>query len=167
MIDLGFGVQLRTIKENELEQMLKWRNNPKIWRWCRQSDLIPYADHIRWHKTNTEKMYGIHDGLKFLGVAGLTSVDEVARRAEFSCYIGPGYHRQGYCRRALKTLFKHGFENLNLNLIWGETISGNPALELFKSLGMQVEGVRRDFYYKAGSYQNCTLISIKRSECGF
>ena len=164
MIDFGFGVELDTIEESDLPQMRAWRNDPRIWKWCRQSDLIPMAAHLRWFDGCKEKMYAIRNAGKLVGICGLTSIDTLARRGEFSMYIGPRYHRQGFARAGLKTLFKHGFENLGLNLIWGETFDGNPALNLFKSLGMVEEGIRRDFYFKGGKLIDATLISIKRSE---
>jgi len=167
LIDFKFGVSLSTIEANHLDQMRKWRNTKSIWRWCRQIDLINHDDHMRWFKSldDRNRMYSIisRDN-RFLGVCGLTNIDEVCRRAEISLYIGPEHHRCGHAENGLKTLLKHGFENLNLNLIFGEMMDGNPALRLFKKLGMKIEGVRRSFYYKDGNYIDAILLSIKRDE---
>lgn len=152
-----------------LEIIRKWRNDPSIYSWCRQVGLIAWPNHLRWYESLADrrdvKMYSIINGSdKMVGVCGLTDIDETARRAEFSLYIAPEHQRCGYAKEALKTLFMHAFDDLNLNLIWGETFEGNHALELFQKLGMSVEGVRRDFYYKNGKYIDATLISIKRDE---
>ena len=167
MIDYGFGVELDAIEPTDLEQMRRWRNDERIRKWCRQTDLIAPHEQEAWFLGCREKMFAIRHSGKLVGVAGLTSVDTVARRAEFSLYIGPQHWRKGLARAALKTLFRHGFDSLNLHLIWGETFDGNPALSLFKSLGMVVEGVRRDFYYKGGKYINASLISIKKDEFNY
>jgi RimJ/RimL family protein N-acetyltransferase len=172
MIDFKFGVTLGTIDEEMMGQLRAWRNNKSIWRWCRQCDLITERDQDNWHLSlsgsGKNRMYAIKSASgKLVGVCGLTDIDTIARRAEFSLYIGPEHQRCGHAENALKTLFKHGFQNLGLNLIWGETMDGNPALRLFKKIGMKVEGVRRDFYFKEGEFTNATLISIKRDEFVF
>lgn len=169
MIDYGYGVRLDTINDYDLNEMRAWRNDKRIWKWCRQPDLIPWRDHKAWFDGNTEKMYAIRlcRATEIIGICGLTSIDTIARRAEFSLYIGPEHWRKGYARKALKTLFRHGFDNLNLNLIWGETFDGNPAYDLFISLGMKPEGLRREFYFKDGKYIDAHLLSIKRDECDF
>lgn len=98
------------------------------------------------------------------GVVGLTDIDYVNSRAEFSCYVDPDLQGRGLGRAALLALFKHGFEDLGLNSIWGESFDGNPALKLFESLGMKKDGIRRNFYYRGGRFIDAHLISITRDE---
>ena len=110
-------------------------------------------------------MYEILDNSTgFVGMCGLTDIDLINRRAEFSLYIVPECWKKGYGKAALQTLFSHGFRNLNLNVIWGETFDENPAIELFKNLGMYYEGTRNEFYYRDGSYIDAHLISMSRSQ---
>jgi RimJ/RimL family protein N-acetyltransferase len=101
---------------------------------------------------------------QWLGVCGLTSIEMVPRRAEFSLYIAPKYQGMSYGKKALDLLFSFGFDELGLNLIWGETFAKNPATKLFEKMGMQCEGTRRDFYFKEGQFIDAWLYSIKRSE---
>ncbi len=175
MIDFGHGVTLETITAADLEKMRRWRNDKRIWRWCRQADLISPSMQAEWYaalqRDPTQKMYVIRPVLEgdavsqtTVGVCGLTGIDRQNRRAEFSCYIGPEYQGRGYCKGALRTLLAHGFDNMGLNLIWGETLAGNPALELFKGLGFKIEGRRRQFYWKDGKYQDATLVSMTRGQ---
>ena len=173
MIDYGYGVTLDVIPDDvdTLKRIMRWRNDPNIWKYCRQNDLITWKHHRNWYDnhsfSDSNHMYLIKSGDTGVGVCGLTSIDMINRRAEFSCYVASEHQRNGYAKRALKTLFRHGFDSLNLHLIYGETFLGNPALAFFKSLGMVEEGVRRSFYYKGGKYLDATLISIKRDEIGF
>ena len=124
-----------------------------------------------WKKNGSERAneLGMHDkcfGLRNLvGVCGLTDINLIHRRAEFSLYIFPEYHRRGYAKDALKALFRHGFDDLNLHSIWGETFDGNPALSLFTDkLGMVYEGTRRQFYFKNGKYVDAHIISLTKEE---
>jgi UDP-4-amino-4,6-dideoxy-N-acetyl-beta-L-altrosamine N-acetyltransferase len=173
LIDFGYGVRLTTLESEHLESARVWRNNEKIRKWCRQTDIISLFDQYNWYNRmradSSIKMYVIETEKgrsKFMpiGVCGLTSIDTHNRRAEFSLYIAPEYQRQGHSKAALKTLLKHGFNNLNLNLIWGETFDGNPAAKMFEQLGFVKEGTRREFYFKEGRYIDAHLYSVKREE---
>jgi RimJ/RimL family protein N-acetyltransferase len=169
MIDFGFGIELGRIhKDSHIDLIYKWRNNYKnIWKWCRQSDILEPIKHEKWFETisadPTIEMYGIYDG-HLIGVCGLTDINRLVQRAEFSLYIAPEYQGKGHAQPALQTLFSHGFMNHNLNLIWGETFEGNHAQEIFIKIGMKYEGTRRQFYFKEGKHIDAHLISMTRQE---
>ncbi len=169
MIDHRFGVRLTTVEDKDSQQLRGWRNDLRIRAWCRQNDLISEHSQLDWmdriRKDSTVRMYVIEDmnGIA-VGVCGLTSIDTLNGRAEFSLYIGPEHQRKGLAKKALSTLLTHGFESLGLHLIWGETFDGNPALGMFKTLGFHVEGFRRDFYWKSGKFIGATLVSITEEE---
>lgn len=109
-------------------------------------------------------MYGVHADNLLVGVCGLTSIDWINRRAEFSLYLGPEHQGQGLGEAALRALCAHGFNVLNLNCIWGEAFDGNPAIKMFERVGFKEEGRRRQFYYREGKYIDAVLFSLLRSE---
>lgn len=169
MIDFGYGVGLERIEKADLPQLRKWRNDYRIWKWCRQNDELHEISHERWFERQASdpkiSMYKVvTSGNKFVGVCGLTDIDHINRRAEFSLYIGPEHQGNGYAKHCLQTLFHHGFDNMNLNLIWGETLDGNKSEKLFHKLGMRKEGVRRQFYYREGWYSDAILYSLLANE---
>lgn len=164
MIDYDYGVTLRTIGRDDLSTLRAWRNSPSIFRWCRQEDLISHHAHETWFSKQAQdptiRMYVIMFGSEMVGVCGLTSIDLFNRRAEFSLYIAPDFHRRGLARKALRTLFSHGFLNYGLHIIWGETLDGNPAHKLFEEMGMNCTGKRAHFYYKDGTYWDAHIYSM-------
>lgn len=169
MIDFGLGVSLVALRPEWGEQLREWRNHPSIRRWCRQVGLISPIDQKKWIEAQnadpTIRMFGVLDQSGALcGVCGLTSIDLVSRRAEFSLYVGKNFHGHGHGKRALKTLCLFGFEELGLNLVWGESFHGNKAIEMFKDVGFVYEGTRRDFYFKDGAFLDAHLYSVKRHE---
>jgi len=170
MIDFGYGVQLVPISDQHLYWIFECRNNIKIREWCRQHTLLNELVHRGWYQLQAQDptmcMFVINNiDNKPVGVCGLTSIDHRNSRAEFSCWIDPDEQQKGYCTNGLKTLFAHGFKDLNLNIIWGETFDGNPALRIFREkLGMKYEGARRQFYFKGGKYIDAHLISITKDE---
>jgi len=170
MIDHGFGVKLIKLDHKKhFHKTLEWRNKYKIWKWCRQNDLLTEIDHASWFERldhdKSIKMYGIINGHDVLvGVCGLTDIDRINQRAEFSLYIGPEHQKKGFGKAALKTLLCHGFLAQNMNLIWGETFDKNPALEMFFEIGMLLDGVRREFYFNDGCFIDANLVSITKEE---
>lgn len=165
MINYGHGVTLAPILEKQIGQMLVWRNDRRVWRWCRQNSVISEAQHVAWFRSLASrsdiKMFSvIRDDGDFVGVTGLTSIDLINRRAEFSLYIAPSEMRKGLGSAALKTLCDHAFQDLNLNCVWGESFVDNPAIEMFKKVGFQEEGMRRQFYYREGRYVTAVLFSM-------
>lgn len=169
MLDLGFGVTLNPICSTDLEQLRSWRNTTEINKWCRQVGLISDVDQKAWFdslsKDKTQRLFLIKSPKESpLGVGGLTSICPIRRHAEFSLYIGTEYQGQGYGKKALKSILAFGFDHLNLHQIWGETFGGNPAYKMFVALGMNADGVRRDFYFKNGQYLDAMLVSMLQSE---
>jgi RimJ/RimL family protein N-acetyltransferase len=169
MIDFEYGVHFVSIDNyDDMDKMRKVRNMRDINKWCRQTGLISANEHEQWIHSlandRSRRMYIIKSDVgSHVGVAGLTDIDHFNQRAEFSLLINPEHQRQGYARKALKTLFSHGFSDLNLNVIWGETLYRNPALKLFTSLGMTIDGVRPFHYFKEGRFVDANLISIVRT----
>lgn len=146
-----------------------WRNDPSVFKWCRQYSLITQSDHDAWlerlKSDHSIKMFSIvTTSSQPVGVCGLTSIDKHNQTAEFSLYIAPKEQSKGYGKDALWSLLNHGFFDLNLNRIWGETFDGNPALDMFIDLGMKEEGTLRASYFRSGKYINSKIVSMLRDE---
>lgn len=169
---MNLTIDLAPISRADLPQLLAWRNDYRIWSWTRQNDLINEVEHADWFerqaKDPTIRMWKLvlkaGGATNTVGVCGLTSIDYRNSRGEFSLYIDPYWHRKGIGRHSLEVLLAHGFTNLGLRTIWGETFDGNPAAKMFESLGMVKEGTRRGFYWKDGKYVDAHLYSITREE---
>jgi len=161
-------MKLRRLESADLSQMLMWRNDKDIYQWCRQNSPLHWAEHVVWYEKQAKdlslSMFAITYGSVFVGVCGLTDIDMVNRRAEFSLYIGTEHQKKGFGAEALKLLFKHGFYDLGLNRIWGETFDGNPAMSMFIKLGMVHEGTRQEHYYKNGNFIDAHIVSIGRKQ---
>ena len=169
MICYQEGVKFRCIDEKDLPQLFSWRNDYRVWEWCRQYEPLHWKDHLAWYERQVSdksiSMFAVlTDSDELIGVCGFTDIDMVNRRAEFSLYIDPDLVGRGYGKGALNTLFRHGFERLGLNLIWGETFEKNAASYLFEAIGMTRDGVRRQFYFRNGKYIDAHLYSITKAQ---
>jgi len=163
-------IYLRRISESDLPILFQYRNDFNIYKWCRQYGPLHSAGHKKWYELQVDdiytEMFSICHNNEMLpiGVCGLTDVDLVNRHAEFSLYIGKKFQGHGCAKAALKELFDFGFKSLNMHMIWGETFDGNPAMHLFKKMGMEVSGKRPQFYYKEGKYIDAHLLYITREK---
>lgn len=146
-----------------------WRNDPEIWKWCRQYTLIGPRQQEKWLESIEDdpsiKMFGIYyyPG-NFIGTCGFTSIDKHNQNAEFSLFLAPKHQGKGYGEKALCTLFEHGFRDHNFHRIWGETFDGNPASEMFEKCGLKFEGTLRDSYYRNGEFIDSHIYSSIRKE---
>lgn len=167
---IGKGkVKLDYLDEKIGLELNKIRNDWDTRKWCRQVGLIDDFQQRTWLENQSKRddiqMFGILSdslagGYNYIGVCGLTDIDYVHSRAEFSLYIFPEFRLNGYAKKALLELLRYGFNELGLQQIWGETFKGNPAYNLFKDIGMKDDGVRRHFYFKDGTFLDANLISI-------
>ncbi len=161
-------ISLAPLDSTDAALCRSWRNHWEVWRWCRQTDMISDVEQGRWFQAQaldpTIRMYKVQGGTEKasapVGVCGLTSIHPVHRTAEFSLYIAPEAQKRGLGSKALELLFDHGFSNLGLNMIWGESFADNPAMRLFARLGMHMDGTRRQAYWKDGRFIDCHLYSI-------
>lgn len=169
MINTGHGVTLAPVLAKQLGQMLVWRNDRRVWKWCRQNSVISEMAHENWFRslaTNPKiRMFSIikDDGM-FVGVCGLTDIDHINSRAEVSLYIGPEFQRQGLGKAALQTLCDHAFYDLNLFSVWGESFHGSPANDLAFACGFLKDGTRRGFYFREGVHIGAHMYSLVRGE---
>ena len=151
------------------EMARHWRNDPKIYRWCRQYRKISEPEHERWlRKINIDTticMFGIQteDALEVrrnIGVCGFTSIDMINRSAEFSLYIAPDYQKLGNGSRALLALLSTGFGEWGFNRIWGEVYADNPAMKMFEYCGFKKEGKRKQAYFREGKFIDATMVAV-------
>jgi len=173
-------IELRRPNLKDKELFFEWRNDPNIYSWCRQFLPLSKDEHEKyWYEQEydkTSEMFAIYkhsdtprivdsdfsEGSVCIGCCGLTSIDYVNSRAEFSLYIGSECQGYGFGKQALYELFMVGFDKLGLNRIWGETFNNNPAIHVFESLGMELEGIRKQFYFRDGEFINAFLYSINK-----
>lgn len=168
MIDFNFGVHLGPLDKTHMPWARDARNDQRVMRWCRQADLISDSEQMRWFDAQDAdpkiKMYTIFQSGAQIGVCGFTSICRLPSHAEFSLYISPSQQGAGLGSKALKTLLCHGFRNLGFQQIWGETMAGNRALEVFERVGFKIDGKRRDFYFKEGQTWDAYMISMTQEE---
>lgn len=174
---------IRLVKSFHPDQW-KWRNDPEVMKYIRQSEPISEESHQKWvikqSQDDTVRYFGIElseenkvKGFikkpEIIGYCGLSQIpigDKIGHRsAEYSMLIAPGHQGKGYGRIALEMLLRFGFNSLGLEVIWGEILETNDAgLKLADKFRFQKEGVLRCRYLKDGMRVSSVMVSLLRGE---
>lgn len=104
------------------------------------------------------------DQRELIGCCGLHYVDFRVRKAEFGIFISKKARGLGLGKEALIMLCDYGFKEVNLNKIWAEVYNNNKAIDLYTSIGFNIDGVFRDNYFCDGHYGDSYLISVLEDE---
>ncbi len=101
-----------------------------------------------------------------IGNIALQNISQIDRCAEFAGIIGnKNYWNKGISTEAIRLLFEHGFNKLNLNRIWLGTAETNIGMKTIAiKLGMKFEGKLRDHVFLEGKYQSVIQYGILKRE---
>jgi RimJ/RimL family protein N-acetyltransferase len=100
-----------------------------------------------------------------IGAMGLSSIDKEHDHATLGYWIGKPYWNQGYCTEAGQSVLNYGFGKLNLNRIYAEHFTRNPASgRVMQKLGMKHEGCLRQHVKKWGQYEDVEIYGLLKEE---
>lgn len=167
-------INVELVPEISLMQK-EWRNDPSVRIFTRSMAETTDEEHALWLTSDaSEEFFGVKylggstdkDAVynEVIGTVGLSKVDHRNKSAEFSILINPRLHGKGFGEAALHAILNYGFDVLDLNKIYGETLAGNPALMLFIKSGMQSEGFLREHYCGPKGFRDSFIVSMLRSE---
>lgn len=100
-----------------------------------------------------------------IGMIGM-NLHEEHRRSGVGYWLGKAYWRQGYTSEALRRVVQHGFEDLNLNKIYGYCFKENVgSARVLQKAGMVYEGTFLQHYYHklSDSYKDAACYGITRA----
>lgn len=170
----GNIVTLRAIEIDDLDSLNRWSNSPELWK-----NLAGW--HFPYSKLNTENWIlninnnnstnqifaidTIEHGL--IGTASLKNIDWKNRNAFHGMMLGDVETRgKGYALDTVMALMRYAFEELGLNRLDGCMIAYNKRSISFytKKCGWQVEGTRKNWFFKNGSYHDQIIVGITREQ---
>jgi len=131
----------------------------------RESQVAFWEQNVR--SANDRIQLGICrvEGGAIVGIVSLNQIDSINRNAEFSAVIGVREAQNiAIFTEACKLLFNHGFYTLNLNRIYGGSISKELVMLMCRLLKCKEEGISRQEIYKNGQYHDAYRYSLLREE---
>jgi UDP-4-amino-4,6-dideoxy-N-acetyl-beta-L-altrosamine N-acetyltransferase len=145
-------IKIRQIRNSDTNNIIKWRNNPKVLEHFIYQKQLNRIDHLNWLKTQvrTKNAYQfiIHNinKSKDIGSVYLRDVDTKNNKAEFGIFIGEDSARgKGFGTLATKKILEFAFNDLSLNKIFLRVFANNlNAIASYKKSGFIQEGLFRE-----------------------
>jgi RimJ/RimL family protein N-acetyltransferase len=107
-----------------------------------------------------------HDG-SFIGLGGITHIQWENRCGEISLILAPDSRGIGLGRRAVAELYRTAFNELNLNMVFGEVYGCNTAWTFWIQSTDSYGGYQTDLparKYWRGSYCGSTYFSVTKAQ---
>jgi len=164
---IGERVILREIEKEDLDLIVKWRNDFEILGWLFSYLPLSKAKQKKWYEKyledHTQQIFIIElkKEKKPVGTIGLTDIDYKNQKGELTIIIGEKkYRQQGLGKEALKLLVNFAFKEMNLRKIKALVFSDNEkAIKLYEKCGFKEEGILREEIFKNGKFKDITIMS--------
>ncbi len=167
-------VHLRALDESDLEQTLRWHNDPGLYASLGDTfRFVGRAAEAEWlrvksgflaNEVNLAICRTAND--EHIGNIYLREINWVARKAVLHVFLGTGEHRgKGYGQQAVRLLLRHAFMDLNLRRVGLEVLANNAiAIHVYEKCGFSSEGRLRSFAVKGGIPEDVIMMSILSDE---
>lgn len=160
------GCYLRTIRENDTELILQWRNSEKIRAVMFKDHLITVEEHLVWYKkvqqntTNSKHMIFEYYGTP-LGQLNITQIDQNNNRCYWGFLIGADDAPKGSGMAMGYLALEFVFESLKMHKLCSEVLSFNTiSTNYHKKLGFIEEGYFKEHIFKNGKYQDVVCLAL-------
>jgi RimJ/RimL family protein N-acetyltransferase len=119
----------------------------------------------RFYAVYEEKKYSFSPEKVFLGMVGLVNISLENRSAEISIILDPDIRGKGKGREALRLLLDAGFNDINLDNIYGECYENSAHIgfweKICKDYGLELYPLPRRKFYK-GMYYDSIYFNFTR-----
>lgn len=168
----GANVILRSWRDTDIDALVRYANNRKIWINLRDRFPHPYtrADAESWiahcdaqHGPATQ--FAIHLGEEAIGGIGFEILSDVHRlTAEIGYWLGEPFWGRGVATAALTSATAHAFARFPLQRLQAMVFEWNPAsVRVLEKAGYVFEGRLRRSVFKAGQMADCLLYARFRA----
>lgn len=161
-------VEFIRLREEHLEQVLKWRTKENITKYMNTDIKYDLEQQYKWFwqvdESETEKYWviSIKDGL--VGLIYVTDIDFINKRTSWGYYIGEEKY-QMYGAIIPLYLYYYVFEELQLHKITAEVMRENEnVVKLNKMHGCREVGTYYDHVYKNSRFHDVVLMELLKED---
>ena len=163
----GEKLTLRPITDADTDDIVRWRNDPEVWRYFLFRESFTPEMHRAWllNKVMTGKdiQYIIveRESGQSVGSVYFRDVDEKNESAEYGIFIGEAWARKrGLGTETARLFTRFGLEVLRLHRISLKVLGGNEvARRSYEKAGFRTEGVFRDFVKLDGAFTDVVFMA--------
>ena len=160
----GRHIYLRAIEPSDLEFLYDLENNPAVWEIS--GTITPYSKHVlKYYLDNAHRdIYEVKQlrlsickkNGKLAGLVDLFDFDPKNRRAGLGIVIlAEKDKNKGLGSEAISLVCDYAFKSLNLRQVYANVLIGNAAsIHLFKKMGFEKVGVKKDWIYTHNTYKD-------------
>lgn len=177
-------LRLRAIEPEDLSRLMRWVNDPEVTahlgspisvfpfsnadesNWIAELSKSPHSERPMLIEIRSAEDAGEEAVWIPIGDISFHRVDWITRSAELGIMIGEKqYWDKGYGSEAIRLMFTHGFNGLNLHRIFlGVHPDNSRAKHAYEKLGFKHDGRHRDAIYRNGRYYDLLIMSILKQE---
>jgi len=171
-IDIGNGFQIRSFASDDMDALVRYANNRKIWLNLRDIFPHPYTkgDAENWLKQVKEQTpeahFAIASNNECIGSIGITLQFDVKRLSgEIGYWLGEPFWGQGIASRGVSAFTEYAFATYNIIRIYVEVFSNNMAsARVLEKAGYVYEGCCRDGVIKDGKILDLFVYAVVRKD---
>ena len=164
-------IKLRSVRKNDLQLIRNWRNDPDIFQFNKQHNLLNMKNQQNWFKTinvknSDKKMFIIEKDLIPIGICGFVNINNIIHSGDIAIIIGnTKLQKKGFGSVVLKKLIEYGFKNLKLNKIGAEIFEFNLiSKKFFEKFNFQHEVTCREALWRNNRYWDIYNYSLLKFE---
>ena len=168
---------LREILPTDALDVLVFRGDPVVQKYDdppihTEQEALDFIEEIRLERVaQKSQSWGIafKENNRLIGAVGFWYWDHYHRRAELGYGIATAYWGKGIAQEAVKTVVRHGFEDMGLHRIYSRTLVVNErSVRMLERLQFVREGTQRGYSLEEdGKFYNSALFGIVRTDWGY
>lgn len=162
------SIQLRKIKEQDLEKIMTWRMSPEVTTFMNTNPILTFEGQKKWlekiSKDSDVKYWLIVvDGMP-AGVINLTGLSKKDGVIGWAYYIGEKKLRSMKLALSLEmSLYDYIFDILNKNALIGDVFTLNKGvIQLHLLCGSSIIEEKKNYVYKDGIYYDVTFMEMTK-----
>lgn len=160
----GEHIRLRALEPDDLDFLYELENDAALWEIS--GTITPYSRHIlKLYLDNAHRdIFDVKQlrlcicdmGDRVIGLIDLFDFDPKNRRAGVGIVVLEHKNRNsGVGAEAIRLLTEYAFSTLALRQLYANVVVGNDAsIHLFKKLGFQEVGIKKDWIFSNGIYKD-------------
>jgi ribosomal-protein-alanine N-acetyltransferase len=165
---------LRKYTLDDLNDYFEFASDPEVTRYLRwgphpdkKYSLEYLQEVLNDYSKGKDRPWGleIKTKKKIIGGIHIMQLDSYHKKAEIGFVLSKAYWNKGYMTEALNKVLDYCFTELSLNRIEAFCIPGNyAAIKVLERIGMQMEGILRQYAFQKGNFQDFRLFSILKAD---
>lgn len=170
----GNNLRLRAIEREDIPRFVRWFNDPEVRQFLPMHEPLSRAKEERWFEEQLSRSNDLILAIEVrvgnewthIGNVGLHDIDLKNRTALVGIIIGEkNYWDRGHGREAIRVLLRYAFFELGLHRVELETVAFNArAMRCYQTVGFKQVGVRREAFFRDGTFQDVILMDLLAQE---